>query len=128
MKLEVGKKYLERGANVYPKPKQDIYEVVGINPVDGKYISVNLTTGGIFDHYDDGSSKVGETRCYDLITEYKEPKTKDVWVVWTKSTFTEHRSAFVCFDKSNAEDYKTTEDIDVVSIKKVILTEGEYDA
>lgn len=107
MKIEVGKKYVdERGV---------VVDVVGA--LDGIFYVKEKSLMICKPYYEDGSSLITG---YDLVKEYTEIKTQDAWVVWNSRgglTVVNSLEEFGC-------------DIAYFSpkaVKKVTLTEGEFD-
>lgn len=107
MKLEVGKKYVD-GRN-------RIYFIVGRSH-EGHYEGELLVNNKIVTFIDSGIRVESNNAEFDLVKEHAEPRTKDVWVVWN------HRTGDI-----KAWKHSTNHSIDGHTIKKVTLTEGEYD-
>lgn len=116
MKIEVGKKYVDNRGRI-------------VNITDergGWYLGVSGQTQTLV--YSVNGSAPHLKGCMDLVKEYTEPKTQDVWVVWYLDC-DGYPGYSVCYSKVDSrtiDEYTNCGD-SILAIKKVTLTEGEFD-
>ncbi len=113
MKLEVGKKYKGEDEN--------LFEVLAHNPHTLYYpfIGVGIIGGRPFSWTESGLESIGSVGKFDLIEEYKEPQTGEVWVnVYEGKEFAQWST------RERADSYA---DSDRIARIKLTYTEGQFD-
>ena len=114
LKLEVGKWYVDN--------ENEKQYCIGIDS-EGDFVFHDAR--GDLKYFGSRGQGLGNHEGIRIVSEYKEPKTKNVWVVWyggdTTPRFYEESAV-----KAHTE-LMENDGMPPLSIKKVTLTEGEYD-